>query len=160
MAITLNPFLQSPGLCGPASLKILLDYYGKTFTEGELAELCNATAERGTDHADMVAAVAAIGGEPVEKIGASVDDIRGYVEKEIPVIVGWYSEYGEPGDHYSVVYAIDNETVSMMDPEREDGSVTMSVTEFEKVWYDFDGPDDVRVERWMMAIPSFTTASA
>jgi len=155
MAIELNPFRQSPGLCGPASLKILLDYYGRTYTEGELSEICNATAEYGTDHADMVAAVASIGGEPVEKFGASLDDIRGFVDDEIPVIVGWFSEYGGQGDHYSVVYAMDNETLSMMDPERDEGSVTMPLDAFEKVWYDFDGPDDVRVERWMMAVPSF-----
>jgi len=155
MAIELNPFRQSIGLCGPASLKILLDYYGKTFTEGELAEICNATAEHGTNHADMVAAVASFGGEPVAKFGASLDDIRGFVDDEIPVIVGWFSEYGEPGDHYSVVYAMDDETLSMMDPERDEGTVTMSLEEFEKVWYDFDGPDEVRVERWMMAVPSF-----
>ena len=31
----------------------------------------------------------------------------------------------------------------------------MPLDAFEKVWYDFDGPDDVRVERWMMAVPSF-----
>lgn len=160
MTITLNPFRQSTGLCGPASLKILLDYYGKTFTEEELAGLCEATAERGTDHANMVEAVRTLSGEPVAKENATFDDIREAVRQDIPVVVGWYSTFGEPDDHYSVVYAIDDATISMMDPERDEGSVTMPVEEFEKVWYDFDGPDDVRVDRWMMTVTGLTRADA
>ncbi|MBI5369845.1 hypothetical protein HZA85_01455 [Candidatus Uhrbacteria bacterium] len=32
-------FLQTAGLCGPASLKILLSYFAKTYSEEELAKL-------------------------------------------------------------------------------------------------------------------------
>ncbi|MCI0479111.1 cysteine peptidase family C39 domain-containing protein [Candidatus Uhrbacteria bacterium] len=160
MPISLNPFRQSTGLCGPASLKILLDFYGRTFTEEELAELCEATAEYGTDHANMVEAVRALGGEPVAKSDATLDDIREAVRRGIPVVVGWYSTFGEPDDHYSVVYAIDDATISMMDPERDEGSVTMPLDEFDKAWHDFDGPENVRVDRWMMTIPSFTNETS
>ncbi|MFH1078224.1 MAG: cysteine peptidase family C39 domain-containing protein [Patescibacteria group bacterium] len=155
MTITLNPFRQSTGLCGPASLKILLDYYGKTYTEEELAKLCDATADRGTDHVNMVEAVRKLGNEAVAKENATFDDIREAVRMNIPVVVGWYSTFGDPDDHFSVVFAIDDTTISMMDPERDEGSITMPVEEFEKAWYDFDGPDDVRVERWMMTVPTF-----
>jgi ABC-type bacteriocin/lantibiotic exporter with double-glycine peptidase domain len=150
----LNPFRQSEGLCGPASLKILLDHYGREFSEAELAHLCNATADIGTDHAGMITAAEQLGEAPHVKQDAGIEDLRGYVDKEIPVIVGWYSDYkGVEGSHYSVVYHVDDEMISMMDPERDEGMVTMSISEFEKVWYDFDGPEEARVDRWMMVIP-------
>ncbi|MBU1349018.1 C39 family peptidase [Patescibacteria group bacterium] len=159
MAIDLNPFRQSSGLCGPASLKILLDHYGRSFTEDELVAMCDATAERGTDHADMLKAVENIGGTPEAKDGATVDDLREAIRHGLPVVVGWYSTYSEPGDHFSVVYDIDEDTISLMDPERDEGSVTMPIEEFKKAWYDFDGPEDVRVDRWMMTVPAFATTN-
>lgn len=146
----LNPFRQSAGLCGPASLKILLNHYGKDYTEDELAELCRATADKGTDHAGLVEAVRAIGYEPLVKDMATVAELRGLVEQEIPVIVGWYST---DEDHYSVVYDVDDENVSMMDPELDEGIRVMPIPEFETVWYDFDSGAGDRVERWMLAVP-------
>lgn len=151
----LKPFRQTPGLCGPASLKILLSHYGKDFTEVELAKLCNATTEHGVDHAGLVTAVEAIGEKPLTKTNASIDVLRSYVEKDVPVIVGWYSQHGTPDYHYSVVYAVDDETISLMNPELDEGSETMSIEEFEKLWYDFEGTEDSRTDRWMLAIPAF-----
>jgi ABC-type bacteriocin/lantibiotic exporter with double-glycine peptidase domain len=152
----LNPFRQTPGLCGPASLKILLDHYGREYSEEELSELCDATADKGTNHSGLVKAVREIGEDPLVKDGATVEELRELVEKEIPVIVGWYSAYGEPDDHYSVVYDVTDTHISMMDPERDEGTVSMPIEEFEKVWYDFEGADDARVEHWMIAIPGLT----
>ncbi|MFZ2804043.1 MAG: cysteine peptidase family C39 domain-containing protein [Patescibacteria group bacterium] len=152
----LNPFRQSPGLCGPASLKILLDHYGREFSEEELSELCDATVEKGTDHVGLIKAANEIGEDPIAKDNATIEELRELVEKEIPVIVGWYSEHGEPDDHYSVVYEVTDDMISMMDPERDEGTLTMPISEFEKVWYDFEGSERMRVERWMMAIPGLT----
>lgn len=150
----LNPFRQSEGLCGPASLKILFDHYGREFSEDELAHLCNATADVGTDHAGMAMAAEQLGEKPIVKEGATIEELRGYVDKEIPVIVGWYSDFeGEADNHYSVVYHVDDEVISMMDPERDEGTTTMPIADFEKVWFDFDGMEEKRVERWMMVIP-------
>lgn len=143
---------QSPGLCGPASLQILLSHYGKEFTEDELSKLCEATAEHGTDHSGLIKAVEALGERPVVKTGASIEDLRHFVERETPVIVGWWND---TEDHYSVAYELDDETISMMDPQLEEGTRTMAIPDFEKAWYDFDGPENVRVDRWMMAIPPF-----
>ncbi|MBI4138842.1 C39 family peptidase [Candidatus Uhrbacteria bacterium] len=149
MAITLNPFRQSPGYCGPASLKILLEYYGKSFSEDELARICGSTQEKGTDHAELVAALETLGEKPVAKERATIEDVRSYIRKGTPVIVGWWST---DEDHYSVVYDMRDETISLMDPEVEGGSVVMPITDFEKVWHDFDGAQNIRVERWMLAI--------
>ncbi|HEU0050519.1 MAG TPA: cysteine peptidase family C39 domain-containing protein [Patescibacteria group bacterium] len=145
----LQPFRQTPGLCGPASLKILLSHYGKDFSEQELAGLCEATVEQGTDHEKLIKAVQVIGEKAYAKSGGTIDEIREYTRKNIPVIVGWWST---DGDHFSVVYHADRKSIWMMDPELDEGIRKMSIEEFEHVWYDFDGPENVRVDRWMMAL--------
>jgi len=150
----MNPFRQSPGLCGPASLKILMSYYGKDYTEEELTELCNATAEKGTEHADLAAAAEKLGHKPVAKAPATLDDLRDYVARNIPVIVGWWSEFGEPDEHYSVVYDIDNKNIYLMDPEVDDtGRRVLPLDEWLRVWYDFEGEPKVKIERWILAVP-------
>ncbi len=151
----LKPFRQSPGLCGPASLKILLSHYGKEYTETELAQLCLATAEHGTSHKDLIQAIKKLGGDPIEKAGATIDEIKAYVDQDIPVIVGWWSADNDPDDHFSVVYAVDEKGISMMDPELDEGTRTLSHKAFEQVWYDFDGPENKRVDRWMVAVASW-----
>jgi len=150
----LKPFRQTPGLCGPASLKILLTHYGKEYTEAELTNLCNATADDGTDHVGMMRAAEALGHKPIAMSNASIKDIQWFIDQDVPVIIGWWSTWGDEGDHYSVVYDIDKGQIMMMDPELDSGIRAMPIAEFEKVWYDFDGSEKVRVNRWMMAIPS------
>lgn len=147
---------ETKGLCGPASLKILLSHYGKEFTESELAKLCAATAEEGTDHVGLVKAVESLGEKPIVKSNATIEDLRYYVDRETPVIVGyWSGSDEEAGDHYAVVYEITNETISMMDSQLGTGITTFLIEDFEKVWYDLDGPENKRVDRWMLAIPAF-----
>ncbi len=152
--INIPHFRQTPGLCGPASLKMLLEYYGKIFTESELTDLCGATVERGADHEQMLTAVRRIGEEPIDKEDATFDDIRNYVDKGIPVILGWWSE---DDDHYSVVCDIDDETITMMDPQLDEGLLVMPLAEFDKIWYDMEGDDRRRVDHWMLVIPSIGT---
>lgn len=148
----LKPHRQTEGMCGPASLKILLSHYGKEFTQQELATLCRSTAESGTDHQGIIDAVESIGNKPIVKENASLDELRYFIERDTPVIVGWWSD---DGDHYSVVYEISEDRIFMMDPQEDLGTTEMSIEEFEKLWYDFDGPENVRVDRWMLAIPAF-----
>jgi len=43
--IKLKPFRQTPGLCGPASLKMVMDYYGVSVSEKEIARVAGSTRE-------------------------------------------------------------------------------------------------------------------
>lgn len=147
--IHLTPFRQTPGLCGPASLKILLAHYGHALSEQELSALCGATVEHGTDHAGLVKAVETLGKRANVKTNASIEDLCASIASGDPVLVGWFS--GD-GDHYSVVFDVDREFVHLMDPELEHGVRRILISDFEKVWYDFDTPEHVKVERWMMTV--------
>lgn len=148
--IKMNPFRQTPGLCGPASLKILFDYYGKEYSEAELAEICNATVDKGTNHKDLIAAVVKIGHTPIVKSDASLDDIRNFIQSNIPVVVGWWSV---DDDHYSVVYDINDKKIYLMDPQLDEGSCSYDLDEWMKIWHDKDSPETEEVNQWMMAVP-------
>lgn len=148
----LIPFRQSPGLCGPASLKILLTYFDKHFGEDELAKLCKTTPDIGTTHAQMISGAEAVGAKVESKNEAALDDLRRYVEDDVPVIVGWWSKT-EP--HYSVVYEVGKTRIFMMDPDTESGIRIMPLEEFESIWHDTDGGPDHPVKRWMMAVTNW-----
>lgn len=149
----LPKFRQTPGLCGPASLKIVLMHYNhRDLTEGELAALCRATPETGTDHADLVRAAETLGLRVEAKEQATLPELKAYLDRDIPVIVGFWDTYLEEGDHFTVVYDYDDTSLYMMDPQMDEGVRRMSVEEFVSLWYDTDGPDARRVERWMMAV--------
>ena len=139
----LKPFRQRPGYCGPASLKILLAYYGINKSEKELARLCKCTRDKGTNAENLVKAAKSLGLEGfiqdysnVKDIKKGIKDIRKYVcEKKIPVIVDWF--YEDDG-HYSVVSNIDKYKIYLQDPSIG-GIRTMSIRKFKRVWFDFPG---------------------
>ncbi len=66
--LKLEPFQETlhASMCGPASLKIVLNYYGVDKSEEELAMLTNAT-ESGTDDASIVHAAESLGFKAVIK---------------------------------------------------------------------------------------------
>lgn len=148
--IKLKPFRQSEDKCGPACVKIILDHYGREYSEEELAKIAHTTPGIGTNHEDLVTAVETLGITPAVKSNATLDDLKAYLSQDIPVIVGWWDvdEY-----HYSVIFDIDDRQIRMMDPDSETGECAMTIPEFEKVWYDTDSELNTIVRRWMMAIP-------
>jgi ABC-type bacteriocin/lantibiotic exporter with double-glycine peptidase domain len=136
-------------MCGPASLKILLSYYEREHSEAQLAKLCETTPDFGTTHAQMMAGAQALGAEIFAKDQATINDIRGFVEEETPVIVGWWSD---DESHYSVVYEVGKFKIFMMDPDTESGIHIMPIEEFESVWHDTEGVSKEPITHWMMAI--------
>jgi ABC-type bacteriocin/lantibiotic exporter with double-glycine peptidase domain len=146
----LFPVRQTPGLCGPATLKILLQHLDKEYSEDELAKLCKVTPDTATSHDKIIDGAKAIGGVVETKIGGTIDDLRGYIENEIPVMVGWKDA---KGDHYGVIYEIGKLKVFMMDPETESGIRIIPIPEFEAMWHDTHAGE--KTERWMMAVTNF-----
>lgn len=133
------------GMCGAASLLIVLDYYGIKKTEDELAEMLSIDERLGTD-AEAIRRVAEDCSLQVEiRDDSSLREIEVYLERRIPVIVDWFSrgrsDYpdSEPADgHYSVVEGMDDDYIYLQDPEI--GRIRrMRRENFEQVWFDFTG---------------------
>ncbi|PIS18220.1 hypothetical protein COT54_00475 [Candidatus Collierbacteria bacterium CG09_land_8_20_14_0_10_46_12] len=134
--LKIKPFRQKVGLCGPAVLKMVLDYYGIKATEAELAERTHCDPQLGIDAERMLEVVREMGMDGYIRDYASFADLEKLVVKEqIPVIVDWFSE---DDGHYSVVVDLDSENIYLQDPEI--GHLrAMRRAKFQRVWFDFPG---------------------
>ncbi|HZX12518.1 MAG TPA: cysteine peptidase family C39 domain-containing protein [Candidatus Nanoarchaeia archaeon] len=134
--LNVKPYKQQEAYCGPASLKMVLDYYGIRKTEEELAKLCKTTKKGGTSAKDILRVANHFDLTGFIKDHATLNDLKKYVvQKRIPVIVNWFST--DEG-HYSPVIHIDEKTICLQDPEL--GKIrAMSLTTFKRVWFDFFG---------------------
>jgi len=133
--IKLKSFRQTPGLCGPASLKIVMDYYGVSVSEAEIAKAAKATKERGVSAKGLIRAAKYFGFKAIFKKNSSLRDLEYFVEKRMPVIVDWFSE---DDGHYSVVTDINNRNVVLLDPALG-GKKVFSRETFFRIWFDFPG---------------------
>jgi predicted double-glycine peptidase len=145
--IKIKPFQETlhMGMCGPASLKIVLGYYGIDKTEKELAKMLNWSKEIGIGNEDTVRVAKKLGFKVKLKRNSNFSDLKKWLDKKVPVIVDWFTrgrcDYpdSEIADgHYSVVAGIDDKYIYLQDPEI--GKIRkLKKDDFLKVWFDFRG---------------------
>ena len=145
--LPIKPFQETlfKSICGPASLKMVFDYYGIDKTEEEIARLAGTTEDLGTDEEGIKKAAESFGFKVEIKNESSLEDIQNYLSKKTPVIVNWFSrgriDYDDsqvPDGHYSVVVGLDDEFIYLQDPEI--GKLRkIERNDFMKVWFDFKG---------------------
>lgn len=158
----MKPFRQTPGLCGPASLKMVMDYYGVSVSEKEIARVAGSTREKGTSIKGLIKAARRFGFRVVLKKDASLRDLEYFVDKKIPVIVDWFE--GGNGGHYSVVVDITKRKVVLMDPALRKILLyvrrrVVSRELFKMLWFDFPGkfirtPKDLVLRAMLVVTPS------
>ncbi len=153
--LKVKPFRQETGYCGPASLKMVLQYYGVDKSEEELAELTDCDPEAGIEAGRLLTAAEEFGLVGFVKDGSEYEDIkREVLQNGRPVIVDWFSE---DDGHYSVVVDVDEENIYLLDPEI--GYVrAMRWKKFYRVWFDFPGEfirdkDDLSIRRMVVIFP-------
>jgi predicted double-glycine peptidase len=145
---------QSPGLCGPSALKAVLAYWGVDTTEQKLAELAEADPKVGATEIQLIKAAEALGFHTLHKFEATLEDLRQAIDLwKIPVLVDWFSVYDT---HWSVVCAINEEYVYLMDPEK----ATMRAVPLDrwvKVWFTYPGeqisPKDLQMRSMLLVYP-------
>ena len=153
--LDIKPFKQRATYCGPAALKMVLDFYGVKKSEKELAKLAGHRPSTGVGAESLVKAARQLGFRGAIKDFASLDDIRKYVlRREIPVIVDWFSR--DEG-HYSVVADINKKYIYLQDPELA-AINKIDLKTFKRVWFDFPGdflssPDDLIIRRLIAIYP-------
>jgi len=117
--LKIKPFQETlnAGMCGPASLKIVLDYYDIEKSEKELAKLCRHNKNMGVDDEKIKKAAGSLGFKVKIKNSSNFKDIENWLDKKVPVIVNWFTkgrqEYSESevsDGHYSVVAGLDENT--------------------------------------------------
>jgi uncharacterized protein len=131
--------------CGPASLKIVFNYYGIDKTEKELAKMAGWNKVLGIDDRGMKKVAEKLGFKVEIKNNSSFRDIESWLKKEVPVIVNWftrgrndYPESETADGHYSVVAGLDDKFIYLQDPEI--GKIRkLDKEDFLTVWFDFGG---------------------
>ncbi len=133
------------GYCGPAVLKMVLEYYGIEKSEKELAKLARTSKGAGTDDKAIGKALNRCGLKTTIKNNAGFADIQKYLHRGIPVIVDWFtrgrSDYPDSAvadGHYSVVIGLDPKFIYFQDPEI--GKMRKIARDnFLRVWFDYRG---------------------
>lgn len=144
-------YLQTDGLCGPASLRILLSHFDKNYSEEDLAKLCDATKEYGTEHDGLIKGAKAIGANVFAKENGTIEELKYFIkEQKLPVLFGWFDK---DGDHYSVIANITDKNVIIVDPAAKAGKRQLDIKEFPQIWFDFIGRDNRTVSwNWYMVV--------
>src|SRR3989344_7016849 len=91
--LDVKPFQETlnADMCGPASLKIVLEHYGINKSEDELVQLCKFKKGLGVDDKGIKTAAEKLGFKAVIKNNSSFKDIEKWLKKEVPVIVDWFT---------------------------------------------------------------------
>jgi len=136
------PYEQSrEGYCGPACLKMVLAYYQIDKSEEELVDLTSCTERHGATSEGILEAAQYCGLEGMIRDHSTLENIREMVnEREVPVIVDWFSMTPrEGGDgHYSVVIGLDTSNIYLIDPEGgKERAIKRNI--FRRHWFDFPG---------------------
>lgn len=145
--LDVKPFQETlnSDMCGPASLKIILNYYGVDKSEEEIAKLCKVKKGLGVDDKSIKTAAEKLGFNATIKNNSTFKDIEKWLKKDVPVIVNWFTrgrtDYGDSSvadGHYSVVMGLDDKHIYFQDPEL--GSMRkIERDDFMRVWFDFKG---------------------
>jgi len=145
--LKVEPFQETlnSGMCGPASLKIVLTYYGVEKSEKDLAKLCGTKKDLGTDDQGIRKAAEFLGFKVKIKNDSNFKDIEKWLDKKVPVIVNWftrgrtdYTNEDVADGHYSVVKGLDDNYIYLQDPETG-GARKLEKEDFMTVWFDFTG---------------------
>ena len=157
--LPVKPFRETPNKsrCGPASLKMVFDYYGIKKTEKEIAEMCRTTKELGTSTESIKRVSESLGFKTEIKNNCTFEDIKYWLNKKVPVIVDWFtrgtSDYTDSDiadGHYSIVVGLNDKFIYLQDPEL--GKIRkLKRGDFMIVWFDFKGkyikPDELIIRQ-------------
>lgn len=153
LMLDVNPFQETlhGSFCGPASLKIVLDYYGVEKSEDELAKLTNKDDNLGISDKDIKRVAEELGFKVNIKNFCTYADIEEWLKKGVPIIVDWFTrgrkDYDEnevADGHNSVVIGLDEGFIYLQDPEIG-GVRKIDKEDFMRVWFDFKSD---HIEDW------------
>lgn len=126
------PFYKQPDAmdCGPVCLKIVTEYYGKTFPLAHFRKLCSI-GKQGTSMANMIAASKSLG---FKTLAAELPYLQLRDKVPLPCILHWEKE------HYVVLYRITDKYAWLSDPAMT-GRLKVKTKDFIQSWQIEEGSD-------------------
>ena len=119
MKLDLRPLKQgTPYTCVAACLRAVLDYYGLTHSEDEVARVCNTDAA-GATLTEAAAGAESLGLTVLYISHGTLDMMIDWLQRNVPVIVGLAADelaHGATGGHAVVVCGIEGAHVLFLDP--------------------------------------------
>ncbi len=125
--------------CGPASLRIVLDYLGRRATERQLVKLSKTGSEHGTDPDDLVAAARTLRYKVRWHEHWTVRSVIRTLKAGLPVIANHQQTRKKGDGHYAVIigYTKHGEFV-LSDPSCDDRFRLVPIKRFMKMWYEIE----------------------
>lgn len=109
-------FHQETGYtCGPASMKMVFDFFGLKISEKELKKKLKSNKEVGTNHEYLIKTAVKNGFYCYVHKNATINQIKDFLDEGLPVIVH-YMEPSSDEEHYSVIVEIKGRKIIMNDP--------------------------------------------
>ncbi len=133
--------------CGPASLKMVFDFFGLKMTEEKIAKIAK-THKSGTSHLHIINTARKEGFYCYVHGGATISQIKHFIDFDLPVIVNYIEQKTKEG-HYAVVIGYDRHGLILNDPW-DGGHYKIKYKEFYKNWYDYHGRD--KYSRWFIVL--------
>ncbi len=129
------PYVQQehPHWCGPATLLMVLKFFGMEKTQADLAALLKTSEEKGTDE-DMMETVARDLGFDVRTGSGVYEEIVRALEGGSMVIVAFVEPQDGEG-HYAVVTDANSDRIRLLDPaSSKDAQSILTKEGFIKRW--------------------------
>lgn len=125
---------ETPGYCGPSSLRAVLLYYGQDVSEKNLATMMALDVDGVTSSA-IVSTAQKLRYEAFLHNNSTFEDVQKWLDAKVPLIVDWFSD---DDGHYSVLIGLDEHYVHLMDPQEDAECIAIPREKFENLWFDFD----------------------
>jgi len=133
------PFVkQEPMWCGPASLTMVLNYWGDPVSQNEVGSAVDPEHD-GTKPWHMIPFLESRGyvvyefdRYSLEYRVSVMDELRIWVCHDYPIVVRQWTDLSKQSGHYRVVVGYDAEKIYVIDPNF--GSTTFSVEYFMQLW--------------------------
>lgn len=118
--------------------------YGGAITQHDAALLANTNEQTGTSTEGLVAALVSRGLRVDAAESRSINDVREALGREHIAVVCYTEPVLEWG-HYAIVESVQDDTVTLIDPDARTGKTSLKLDEFERRWKD---PLFTKTVRW------------
>lgn len=145
--------------CGPACLRMVLDYFGKPDTEADISDAVGCTPEAGTSPANMARYLRKRGFVARSRSMRNLADIKADIKRGRPSIIAYQAWSGSGVElaasndhgHYSIITAVTADRVTLCDPSAKTKRIHLDHETFLARWHDRCAKG-CHYERWALSV--------